>query len=312
MKKARKYMNFFNRRKINLDISATCTLECPGCERKYYHGKVPGENLSLNNFKKLLNHFDSFEFCGQVSDPIFNPNLPLFLKLLYDNKKYTKVNVAASHKKKEWFIETFKHNVDATWTFGIDGLPEDSHKYRKNQDGKKLFDIMCLATNIVKKVNWQFIIFKYKEHQIQRAKYLANMVGVNLELVKSSRFSTEDMKEYKPTVDYIEPKSGRRFLGSTFELDEQIKVKPKCFDNKLVGFSSKGFVLPCCWCDTAEVEDDVKHLYNENLNINNNEIDDIMLSDEWLNFKNKIENDPPKVCQFYCGIDQETKKREIC
>ena len=50
MKKARKYMNFFNRRKINLDISATCTLECPGCERKYYHGKVPGENLSLKNY----------------------------------------------------------------------------------------------------------------------------------------------------------------------------------------------------------------------------------------------------------------------
>ena len=43
------------------------------------------------------------------------------------------------------YIEAFKANPDAQWTFNIDGLPHQSHQYRINQNGNKLFDIMNKA-----------------------------------------------------------------------------------------------------------------------------------------------------------------------
>ena len=289
MKKAKRHMNFFNRRKINLDLSATCTLECPGCERKNYE-KVPGSNLTIEQFKKIEPFVNDFTFCGQVSDPIFNPHLPEFLRIIYKNNKHVSVNVAASHKSEKWFEKCFTANTKAIWIFGIDGLPSMSNKYRINQDGEKLFNIMKKASTILDEVHWQYIVFDYNREYIEEAKKIANSIKVKLLLRENTRHMND------------------RSFGNSFELKKSANIKPKCFDDKRLGYSSKGFILPCCWCDISNPEEEVEKLFNEKLNINRSNFQDIILSDEWFNFKNKIENNPPKVCQFYCGIKQETKK----
>ena len=50
--------NFFTRKGINLDISHRCSLECLRCQRTRYYTskgkKVPGEDLSLTDFKKII------------------------------------------------------------------------------------------------------------------------------------------------------------------------------------------------------------------------------------------------------------------
>ena len=74
---------------ITIDGSKTCTLECPKCRRQSYRkiglppGGTEGEDMSLSNFKKLLDYFDHFSFCGQVSDPIFTPNFIEILKMIH-------------------------------------------------------------------------------------------------------------------------------------------------------------------------------------------------------------------------------------
>lgn len=274
-------MKFFNRRKINLDLSNTCTLKCNGCERNNYE-KVPGSNLSLEQFKKIEPYINDFSFCGQVSDPIFNPHLPKFLKIIYKNKKHVSVSVAASHKSDKWFEKCFNANPKALWIFGIDGLPYMSHKYRINQDGEKLFNIMKKAATILDEVHWQYIVFDYNKDYIKEAEKIANSINVKLLLRENTRHIND------------------RSFGNSFELKEDTNIKPKCFENKRLGYSSKGFILPCCWCDISNPEEDVQKLFNEKLNINNSSFEDIILSEEWFNFKEKLINDPPQMCQFYC------------
>ena len=47
-----------SRRKcINLDITSTCTLQCPDCQREVYRQqglKVPGHDMSIEEFKVIF------------------------------------------------------------------------------------------------------------------------------------------------------------------------------------------------------------------------------------------------------------------
>ena len=48
--------------KINLDITHRCTLQCQRCNRAIFAARgqsVPGEDMSIYNFKKILNFFEN-------------------------------------------------------------------------------------------------------------------------------------------------------------------------------------------------------------------------------------------------------------
>jgi len=192
---------FLNRRIINIDITFRCPLECSKCQRQIkwrnYGKKVPGRDLTLSEIDKISNFYKSFVFCGQYSDPVHHPKFPQILKILYNKNVACEIHNAASQKSKEYFIKCFKANPSAQWIFGIDGLPEESHKYRINQDGKKLFDIMCESKkHLLKKPIWQYIVFRYNENHIEQAKKISKDIDVDLLLIQSSRWDKYD--PYKP------------------------------------------------------------------------------------------------------------------
>ena len=93
-------------------------------------------------------------------------------------------------------------------------------------------------------------------------------------------------------------------------------IYPRC-EKKIHGkdyaLSAKGFILPCCWCDTISPEKDkeLMKLFRPHLHISKNDtIEEILLSDEWLKFKDSITKDydkAPKVCQRFCGHKDKIK-----
>ena len=179
---------------INIDLSNRCTLKCPGCARTYFkdknpNTKIPGNDITLEQIEKLGNYFNGFDFCGQYSDPVFNPYFIDILKWCKEKNKTAVVHTAASHRPKEWFEKAFSESnwKKCNWIFGIDGLPHESHLYRINQNGEKLFNMMLLAK--IKKVNvtWQYIVFDYNKNHIQEAKEIAKANGINFNLMISNR-----------------------------------------------------------------------------------------------------------------------------
>ena len=193
---------FMNRRQLNIDISFRCTLECPRCQRQVSWRKpvwrdnplkVPGRDLTLDEIDKISDYYDDFLFCGQLSDPVHHPKFPEILKMLYKKKIKAEVSTAASQKSKDFYIKCFEANKNAMWVFGIDGLPEESHKYRINQDGQKLFDIMIESKKYLENTpTWQYIVFSYNEDHIEQAKKLAKENGVQFMLLQSSRWLGND------------------------------------------------------------------------------------------------------------------------
>lgn len=197
---------FFSRRAqpLNIDISFRCPLECPRCGRQRHfrnHGrKVPGKDMPLQDFEKVAEHFKSIVFCGQFSDPIHHTRFIDILKICREKKVKTEISTASSFKSKEWFIEAFQAFPKAEWIFGIDGLPHQSHQYRINQDGSKLFDIMVESKKyLICKPTWQYIIFSYNENQIDDAMELAKQHELNFKIINSARWEN-DNDPLKPSV----------------------------------------------------------------------------------------------------------------
>jgi len=194
--------NRYYKTPLNLDITYRCPLLCPGCIRQTerqikYKGVY--EEMTIEDFKKIIKLFPYIEFCGQQSDPLTHPKFIEFLKLSKDLQ--VDVHTATSHKKRNFYYDAFMANPNAKWIFGLDGLPEESHKYRINQDGKKLFRMMRLGVSLGIEVVWQYIIFNYNQNHIEQAEMMATEEGIEFSLAKSSRWG-DIMASYKPKEEY--------------------------------------------------------------------------------------------------------------
>lgn len=178
---------------ITVDTSSKCTLSCPVCVRQWNieKGIHPGENgrdIPVSDIEKLSRYFISGSLCGTVSDPIFCDNLISVLKTLKGNPYWLLHTAAtAKHRDVAWYKEAFLANPDMEWIFGIDGLPEESHKYRVGQDGPFLYEMMKLAKSMGLRVRWQYLIFKYNENNVERARFMAMEEDIEFNAVRTLR-----------------------------------------------------------------------------------------------------------------------------
>lgn len=183
---------------ITMDTSSKCTLQCPVCRRQSNKIKgigPPGEygkDMPISDFLKINKYFEVFSFCGAVSDPILYENLIEALSIIYKTQENPHVWVhtaaTAKHKDKAWYEKAFSANPNAIWIFALDGLPETSHKYRVGQDGPFLFEMMKLGVSMGIKVEWQYIVFKYNENDIDIARKMAKEHGMHFELKITNRY----------------------------------------------------------------------------------------------------------------------------
>ena len=282
---------------INLDITSRCTLGCSGCDRVWYknNGKtIPKHDLSLEEFDKISNYFEKVLFCGQISDPIFNPHFIDMLKMCYEKNVDVQISTAASHRPEEWYVKAFEANPKAKWIFGLDGFPKDSHKYRINQDGEKLFKIMKLGTFMGINVVWQYIVFDYNEDDQFLAYDMAKKNGMEFLLIESSRFD-DDAKHLKPEVSYTEKQRQNDF-------------NPKCLDGtKEYGWDYMGRMLPCCWFwQTDNKHLSFSELTKDKFHISNiDRVEDVINSKEWIEFHRMLKENPenaPDICKKHCGV----------
>lgn len=188
---------------INLDLTNKCSNKCPGCARDKFDS-VPGRDITEHEMELIADYFQAITFCGQVSDPTLHPNFHNLLKICLDKNRHVCINVAATARPRWWFTKAFLmcKGKDVEWMFGIDGLPKDSSKYRINQDGEYLFDIMRRCALMGLKTTWQYIVFNYNENDIDTCKSIAEDLGINFLKISSGRWQTDALKSYKPSKNF--------------------------------------------------------------------------------------------------------------
>ena len=197
------FSDSYLRKPINLDITNKCPLQCPACHRqlkRYVRLRHYYFEMSVEDFKKILKTFSWIEFSGQQSDPTAHSQFHEFLSLSYNHK--LDIHTAASHRKKDFYKEAYERTgLDTSWIFGLDGLPEESHKHRINQDGIHIYEMMKLGVEMGCNIVWQYIVFNYNQDHIEQAKQMAKDNGIEFKLSLSSRWGGGNLD-----IDYLKPR----------------------------------------------------------------------------------------------------------
>jgi len=280
---------------IHLELTHRCNAACPMCARNLFGGAInpamPLSELSLADIKKILlpgfvTQLKRIYACGNYGDPMVARDCLDIFRYLRDQGPDLNLcmHTNGSARRSEWWTElasimkTGPHYL----RFGIDGLEDTNHLYRRGTDWKT---IMRSAESFIAAgghAEWDYLVFRHNEHQVEEARSLAREMGFKEFFVrKTGRFQSEgelqtsaqyQVLDRKGKFEYWleQPRSEKNLNPAYSELD-QIKMKYASYQNYLdqvavrckvagkkrkIYLSAQGYVLPCCWLGATYSEAD--------------------------------------------------------
>ena len=207
-------------------------------------------------------------FCGSYGDPAMHPE---FLDILRDFRKkcptlwlYFHTN-GGVHAPSYWEeiaeIMAGYGQID----FGIDGLEDTLHLYRRNVKYSKVIDNARAFIQAGGRAQWNFIVFQHNQHQVEAAKQLGRELGFfNVLIRKTGRFFNhailEEMTHWSVTEQQIlQPPTLDEYRNQSMlclaDLKDQYSDMRDYFDTtpihcdalagSKVAINVEGMVLPC-------------------------------------------------------------------
>ena len=316
-------------RRLQIELTNYCNAACPLCDREAVDKKqLNNTSISFEKIKSIITNDDwsdlnQIHLCGNYDEPTIHPDCMDIVEWLIENtSSKTEIRIASNGGTRD---ESFwkklgelsdKHRVSGnvnkrsrvSEVWGIDGLEDTNHIYRKNirwDHLKRNFE--CYIKN-GGYAEWQFICFEHNIHQLEKIEKLAKdwnfkkfkvintfrHIDQKQEDVVSfdvaNKFKNKDLKEeqYK-TLARIDCKA----LDSNSTLDRSL------FINHL------GLVTPCCWMGTVNRTGYTKKLWKgydtDFNNINKYEkMSDLLKSKFFLFLKKSMEKQFNQTCLHHC------------
>jgi MoaA/NifB/PqqE/SkfB family radical SAM enzyme len=264
-----------------LEVTTYCNAACPQCPRNL-NGWGANEHLPLVHLardvidrtftREICANLKQIFFCGGYGDPIMHPD---FLGILRDfrakNPKlwlYIHTNGGA-HTPEYWAEIAEIMNGYGHIAFGIDGLENTLHLYRKNVKYSKVMENCQAFIDAGGKAQWNYIVFKHNEHQVEEAKRLSLKMGFQDILIRNTgRFfhhgTVEEMDrwpvESKQGVEYyLELPENTKYrnqsmlflpdlkkqYGDMREYFDTTEIKCDALIGRKAAISAVGLLLPC-------------------------------------------------------------------
>ena len=230
-----------------------------------------------------------------------------------------------------------KHRV----VFGLDGLENTHHIYRQRTNFKKVISNAKAFLQNGGRAEWQMLVFKHNQHQIDEAKQMAKELGFeSFKEVYTPRFWSKEGQrlEFKANdEDYLlEPatieknKIDNKKLGEHFNFQNKDRDKEAGYiECKALGINEffldfDGNVLPCCWLgnslnrknepwlkNTLRYADNMMNWYEPKvMNAIDNDLSDILLESIWMKQLQKSWDIAPcKTCARFCSKRINIKKQ---
>jgi MoaA/NifB/PqqE/SkfB family radical SAM enzyme len=264
-----------------IEVTTQCNASCPQCPRNILGGKV-NPFLPILNIdplvldkafpKELCERLNHIFFCGSYGDPITHPNfLDIIKTFRYKSSKlFLSFHTNGGAKNTKWWADIATAMGIGKVVFNIDGLQDTNHLYRKNTNFKKILDNAKSFIDAGGRAEWQFIVFKHNEHQVDEATELASKLGFNLFKIRKTgrfyNFNLEKEIDQWPVHDnkgnlqyYIEPPVQEKYRNKTLLNLDNIKKQYDGFSNylneteiscdaligKKVAINAEGLLLPC-------------------------------------------------------------------
>ncbi len=329
---------------VHVEASSRCNSHCPMCSRYTADGFVQPNltesDLSTSSFynlftTKFVSQLDHVYFSGVYGDPCLNKNLPEFVAYLMDNGcGSVSIDTNGGYRDESWWASLAKSGVSIN--FALDGTDADAlSKYRMGVVYDKVIKNMQAFINAGGHAQWNFIVFKHNEHQVETAKQLAKDMGAEFRIKVTQKFRQHaDFKVMKngQHVFTLEPPDAPQYrhdnVGvkphqpvSIFVHDiSKFKnyhvnrtVKCKSAERQEIFLAANGMVFPCCYLGTYTHDSPGSYQLNQlyslsDFDINKHSIDEILttfktISDRW---DKSVEQGNLLTCLYTCGGEENT------
>lgn len=258
---------------IELEISTFCNAACPQCPRNILGGKtidnLPLINWTMQQFRSILKvefiqQLEMVYFCGTYGDPMTNPDIVNMCKWLKTINPNLKIGIHTNGGVGKTITYTQLASIVNFIAFGIDGLEDTNHLYRRNTSWNSIIKNVKSFIESGGYAIWDFIVFRHNQHQVDIAKKLSQQLKFKeFNVKKTGRFfnkehqlvdsvdviNTQGVKEYTlqlpDKVEFVNREYQRIKEINLNEYIENTKINCYWLKHNMLYIGADGNVFPC-------------------------------------------------------------------
>ena len=261
--------NYDKIKTVQLELTMSCNAACPQCARNVNGIEIPNlpkiswtiDKIKSCFSKEFIEQLDLIYFCGSHGDPFMCVDFLDIAKYFTECNPKIKIGVHTNGSLRSTkFYEECAKNIDFI-AFAIDGLEDTNHLYRKNCKWTKIIDNASAFINAGGHAEWDYVVFKHNQHQVNEAKQVSERLGFkNFNVKKTSRFLNYNHKlvDYYDTSDghKIYPPTDVKYLNKAYdklkstnlqEYKKQTCISCNSLRIREIYISADGYIFPCGW-----------------------------------------------------------------
>ena len=240
---------------VSMEITNHCNLHCPQCASGSEMMTRPRGFMELTLFTKVLNELKPYLYYVCLNfqgEPMLHRGFFSFLAAAQEMRTIVSTNghfLTAENAEKLVAGDLWKLIVS------LDGTDQETYsRYRVGGDFEKVIEGIRLVGEARKKaasemkVEIQFLVNRYNEHQITGARKLAEKAGVKLSLKSMQILNNKNDENWLPSTEKF-----RRYSvdGSTYKVKSSLPDRcSRMYLNPVVTWDGK--VVPCCFDKDGE------------------------------------------------------------
>ena len=299
------FINTENINTINAELSNYCNSACPMCPRFDFELNLikditNNSHTTLDVIKnriggKILSQLQKFYSCGVLGDGAMNPECVEIYDYVKTSGTFaTSLSTNGGLRNKEFWKALAQTKTRVV--FAIDGLKDTNHLYRRNVKWEKVIENVQAFINAGGIADWDFLVFRHNQHQIDEAEQLSIRLGFRSfnrkETTRWDDFDSDGNWIQRKSIkidDYALEKSERQTevkKGPSMTQKAKItdtfktrKINCHSFHNgkSEIYIAANGDVSPCCWLGDLKIHES-KNIIKDytTININHSSLEDIL------------------------------------
>ena len=274
---------------------------------------------------KILSQLQKFYSCGVLGDGAMNPEcVEIYDYVKTSGVSNTSLNTNGGPRNTDFWKALAQTGTSVT--FAIDGLEDTNHLYRRNVKWEKVIENVQAFINAGGIADWDFLVFKHNEHQVEQAQELSKKLGFKLfnkkETTRWDDFDSDGNWIQRKSIkidDYsLEKVETQNENNKGLSLTQKAKItdtfktrKINCHSfhkgNSEIYIAANGDVSPCCWLGDLKIHE-AKNIINDykKINLNYTNLEDILNGHLFKELEKGIQGHKEayrlQTCYHTCGV----------
>lgn len=338
---------FYNRdlyiHDLHLELSSKCNAACPMCWRNDHGDKANPELIEEHLDLDVLDNIDvqlqKLTLAGNYGDPLMHPDVIEVVEWFQNKYPDGTINIQTNGglRNAEWWkllVKTINNVYRVTVTFGIDGLKDTNHLYRRNVRWDVLMKNAETYISAGGRATWKMLVFKHNQHQIKEAEQLAKDMGfIQFQKIATNRFDytgkfpvqdkdSNHLYDLEPADSIKEkfvnrnknrrqtddPNTAQLFLDKEGKEWQEHKYKINCYAiaDTSAYVAADGRTYPCCNTgyhysnNIWQVQED-----HYKINLKENKMSEIISGEFFSMIADRWSSTPLKTCARTCGATRD-------